>query len=313
MQKTRTEPNPGTKTIRRRWILPAVAVLSGLAAVGCMTVLTWDYVAAVRRAPGDKAKLESLELAVREDASRAPVLTAEYERQRDATLARRERTDVLAWGLIVSAALFLASAKWCVSLKGLPPPTARQIEVHRGDENGQRRMRARGRGAKTGTDASPAAIDLDFVEAVVAEQGRSQEAAIPILQRIQNHYRYLPDEALKRVCDLTEISPAQIAGVSSFYSQFRRSPVGKYVVKVCHGTACHVAGATEIDEEIRRRLRIAADTDTDPGRRFTIDKVACLGCCSLAPVLTIEDDTVGRLSPATACEALEGYERNGGP
>ena len=131
------------------------------------------------------------------------------------------------------------------------------------------------------------------------------EAAIPILQAIQAHFRYLPDEALARVCETTEVTPAQIAGTSSFYARFRRSPVGEHIVRVCHGTACHVAGARHITDELRRQLRIPDGADTDPTRTFTIDEVACLGCCSLAPVLMIDERTAGRLTPSTACEALD--------
>ena len=145
-----------------------------------------------------------------------------------------------------------------------------------------------------------AGIDLSFVDELVERVRPQPEAAIPILQAIQSHYRYLPDEALRRVCERTEITPAQIAGSSSFYAQFRRSPVGRHVVRVCHGTACHVAGAEQITEELRRHLAIPPDADTDPRRLFTLDAVACLGCCSLAPVMMIEEETAGRLTPASA-------------
>jgi NADH:ubiquinone oxidoreductase subunit E len=148
-----------------------------------------------------------------------------------------------------------------------------------------------------------------FIDELVTRFGRGREAAIPILQAIQAHYRYLPDEALRRVCELTEITPAQLAGTSSFYSQFRRSPVGRHVVRVCHGTACHVAGADQITEELRRHLEIPPGADTDPERRFTVDKVACVGCCSLAPVMMIGEETAGRLTPATARQALDAVER----
>jgi NADH:ubiquinone oxidoreductase subunit E len=142
------------------------------------------------------------------------------------------------------------------------------------------------------------------VDELVAREGRGKEAAIILLQAIQSHYRYLPDEALHRLCELTEITPAEVAGTSSFYGQFRRSPVGKHVVRVCHGTACHVAGARQITEELRRHLRIPEGADTDADRLFTVDEVACLGCCSLAPVLTVDGHTSGRLTPATACDTL---------
>jgi NADH:ubiquinone oxidoreductase subunit E len=131
----------------------------------------------------------------------------------------------------------------------------------------------------------------------------------PDPQALQAHYRYLPDAALRQVCERTEITPAQIAGTSSFYAQFRRSPVGRHVVRVCHGTACHVAGAEQITEELRRHLGIAPEADTDAESRFTLDSVACLGCCSLAPVMMIEEETAGRLTPASARQALDAVEQ----
>jgi NADH:ubiquinone oxidoreductase subunit E len=143
------------------------------------------------------------------------------------------------------------------------------------------------------------------VDRIVEEEGTSQEAAIQILQAIQAHYRYLPDAALARVCELTEITPVQIAGTSSFYARFRRSQVGRHIVRVCQGTACHVSGSRQIAEELRRHLEIPEGADTDPEKMFTIDEVACLGCCSLAPVLMVDDHTVGKLTPATAGAALD--------
>jgi NADH:ubiquinone oxidoreductase subunit E len=150
-----------------------------------------------------------------------------------------------------------------------------------------------------------AELDLGFVDTLVSKIGRGKEAAIPLLQAIQTHYRYLPDEALRRLCELTEITPAEIAGTSSFYGQFRRSPVGEHMVRVCHGTACHVSGARQITEELRRFLEIPEGADTDTARMFTLDEVACLGCCSLAPVLMVDGHTAGKLTPATACDALK--------
>ena len=119
----------------------------------------------------------------------------------------------------------------------------------------------------------------------------------------------LPDEALRRLCELTEITPAEISGTSSFYGQFRRSPLGKHLVRVCHGTACHVSGARQVTEELRRYLTIPEGADTDAARMFTIDEVACLGCCSLAPVLMVDSHTAGRLTPSSACDALDAVER----
>ncbi len=82
--------------------------------------------------------------------------------------------------------------------------------------------------------------DLDIVERIIDAHGRGRNAVIPILQALQDHFRYLPEEALRLVCARTEITPARIAGVSTFYTQFRHRPVGTHIISVCHGTACHV-------------------------------------------------------------------------
>ena len=113
-------------------------------------------------------------------------------------------------------------------------------------------------------------LDLAFVDEAVERIGRSPESAIPILQAIQDRYRYLPAEALRRVCRLTEITPARIVGIATFYSQFRHRPMGKHLVSVCHGTACHVKGSPIVHEAIERHLRIGEGDDTDPQGLFTI-------------------------------------------
>ncbi len=139
-------------------------------------------------------------------------------------------------------------------------------------------------------------VDLTFADQAVERIGRTPEAVIPILQALQEHYGYLPDEALRRVCDTTQITPAAITGVSTFYDMFRHQPVGKFIVRVCRGTACHVTGAERMEDALRRRLRIHAGDDTDPDRQFTIEPVACLGCCTLAPVLKMEQATYGHVT-----------------
>jgi NADH:ubiquinone oxidoreductase subunit E len=154
-------------------------------------------------------------------------------------------------------------------------------------------------------------IDLSIVDRIVDAEGRAPHAVIPILQSIQREFRYLPREALERVAELTEITPAQIESVSTFYAQFRLTPVGRHLVRVCHGTACHVAGAPRITETIRLHRGIPDEADTDPARIFTVEKVPCLGCCSLAPCMTVDDVTYGRLTPQSACRVLDRIEREG--
>ncbi|MGC9320144.1 MAG: NAD(P)H-dependent oxidoreductase subunit E, partial [Armatimonadota bacterium] len=162
--------------------------------------------------------------------------------------------------------------------------------------------------------AATDSVDLSFVDRVVEEVGGDREAVIPILQRLQEHYRYLPPEGLRRVCELTEITPAQLEGVATFYTQFRHRPVGEHIIRVCHGTACHVKGAEQVSEALRRCLQIPDDDDTDPDRQFTIEKVACLGCCTLAPVMQIDGVTYGHRTADNVDEAIQDFlelERRG--
>ncbi len=157
--------------------------------------------------------------------------------------------------------------------------------------------------------------NLQFVDEAVARIGRSRDAVIPILQALQEHYRYLPEPALRRVCELSEITPAQIWGIATFYDQFRHKPVGKHIVHVCHGTACHVTGADRVEDALRRHLGIPPGEDTDPTGRFTVEPVACLGCCTLAPVVKLDHLTTGMLDtdkvPGVIDEFLEGSEGGG--
>ncbi len=152
-------------------------------------------------------------------------------------------------------------------------------------------------------------LDLAFVDETVSRLGRSPAATIAILQAIQGEYRWLPPETLRRVCERTDITPAAIAGVSTFYSQFRHRPMGEYAISVCHGTACHVKGSMRIHESFERELGIPEGDDTDPQRRFTVEKVACLGCCTLAPVIQIDGVTYGHLTPLDAGKTIEDFLR----
>ena len=268
-------------------------IAGGLIAL-CVAILLTDYAVATRRAPKDDQLIKSLQTQVKSDASLAPTLAGEQKRNTAARRARKSRDNVLAWVLILVSAVFLTAAK-------------RVVQLPRGSVLSRDREGAVGRPAvrqTTKNDGLPHGEDLTFVDQIVTHEGRGKESAIILLQAIQSHYRYLPDEALHRLCELTEITPAEVAGTSSFYGQFRRTPVGKHIVRVCHGTACHVGGARQITEELRRHLGIPEGADTDAERLFTVDEVTCLGCCSLAPVLTVDGHTSGRLTPATACDAL---------
>ena len=146
-----------------------------------------------------------------------------------------------------------------------------------------------------------------IVDQIVTEKGKESDKVIPILQAIQGKFNYLPEEALKRVCDTTEITEAQVTGISTFYSQFRHQPVGKHIVKVCVGTACHVKGAKQVYDSFKRELNIT-EGDTDSDKLFTVEEVACLGCCTIAPVVQIDDVTYGHVETGKVAEILEDFK-----
>jgi len=149
---------------------------------------------------------------------------------------------------------------------------------------------------------------IDFVDGVVADMGKEPDKVIPILQAIQGKYNYLPEPALKRVCEITTITEAQITGISTFYSQFRHQPVGKHIIRVCVGTACHVKGAKQVYDGFRRELGLEKGVDTDYQKLFTVEEVACLGCCTLAPVVQIDDVTYGHVETGKVAEIIEDFK-----
>lgn len=277
-----------------------IAWAAGTVIAVCIVLLTVDWAVAFSRALKDDKIVKQYQKEVKENPAVAPKLEAEQKRITSARIARRKRDRAAAWILIAAAALFLASVK-----HRLPGRTFVALSTLKTPSE----SRTRSNKKRKAPTSAPASFDVSFVDELVARHGRGKEAAIPLLQAIQSHYRYLPDEALRRVCELTEITPAEISGTSTFYGQFRRSPVGKHVVRVCHGTACHVAGARQISDELRRHLKIAEGADTDVDRMFTVEEVACLGCCSLAPVLMVDEHTAGRLTPASASSAIDDVEQ----
>jgi len=289
---------------RQRGIALAAARIAGAAVALLALILVADYSVARIRAPKDEARILGLQKQVQAEASLAPRLAAEQDAITQARRARKARLNVLSIFLIAAAAVFIGTSKWLIAAGGpRPSPANRLVRLAIPPVSAASPL------ALQSPAVTADAIDLAFVDRIVEKNGTARDAAIPILQAIQAHYRYLPDEALQRVCELTEVTPAQIAGTSSFYARFRRSQVGRHVVRVCHGTACHVSGARQITEELRRQLRIPEGADTDPERRFTVDEVACLGCCSLAPVLMVDEHTAGRLTPAGAFQALRVVEQ----
>jgi len=152
-------------------------------------------------------------------------------------------------------------------------------------------------------------LDLTFLDRCVEQIGTGREKVLEIAQSIQEHFGYLPKEALERVCELTEISPASIVGVTTFYNQFRFRPAGKHIIKICVGTACHVKGASLVYDSFKRYLDIADNEDTDEQGLFTVEKVACLGCCTLAPAVQIGRITYGHLTADTVPTVVKDFLR----
>ncbi len=143
-------------------------------------------------------------------------------------------------------------------------------------------------------------IDLAPTMAILEREGAGGRAqCIKILQELQAAYGYLPALALQYVADHSAISKRQLYGVATFYDQFRFTPIGRHVIRVCHGTACHVNGANRITQAIEELLDFK-DQDTTTDGLFTLETVACLGCCSLAPVINFNDETVARVTPDKA-------------
>lgn len=157
------------------------------------------------------------------------------------------------------------------------------------------------------TALTPAELD-EILERI----GRSPDAAIPLLQAVQDELGYVPREAMQHIVAHSAIDAVQLYGVATFYTQFRLTPVGRHRIKVCHGTACHVAGAVAISEALRDELGLPAGADTTEDMLATVEDVACLGCCSLAPVVMIDGTSHGKLTPARARNLVQAL-RKGDP
>lgn len=137
---------------------------------------------------------------------------------------------------------------------------------------------------------------------------RAQEGAlIPLLQSAQDSYGYIPEKAIHYISEVVGIPAADIYGVITFYAQFRLKPLGKNVIRICEGTACHVNGAKNIVKVLQNELGIGVGETTEDGL-FTLQSVACLGCCSLAPVIMINDDTHGNLTPEMTKKVIKKYK-----
>lgn len=147
-------------------------------------------------------------------------------------------------------------------------------------------------------------MDFSVVDAILQTNGTQQRAIIAILQDIQEHYRYLPQEVFPYLSEKMGISEATIYSIATFYENFSLEPKGKYVIKICDGTACHVRKSIPILERLRQELGLSESKKTTDDRLFTVETVSCLGACGLAPVLTVNDVVHPEMTPDKASELL---------
>ncbi|HNT89192.1 MAG TPA: NADH-quinone oxidoreductase subunit NuoE [Candidatus Hydrogenedentes bacterium] len=157
--------------------------------------------------------------------------------------------------------------------------------------------------------ATTMTVDTAAVADIVARYPVNRGSLIPILQDVQDHYGYLPESVMDDLAERLGLSPNEVYGVATFYTQFRFEPPGEHTIHVCQGTACHVRGGAEILQEFEHRLGIEAGGSTPDGR-FDLRRVACLGCCALAPVVSVDGHVFAGVTRAKAPGILAKYRAN---
>ncbi|GHS94712.1 NADH-quinone oxidoreductase subunit F [Bacteroidia bacterium] len=155
--------------------------------------------------------------------------------------------------------------------------------------------------------AETAQFLIEQTDAIIDGIGKERSTIIPLLQALQAEFNYLPYEAIERVYERTEIDRAQLISVSTFYSQFRHIPLGKHLIKVCTGTACHVKGASNVYDAFIRQLEIEEGGTTTKDKLFSVEKIACLGCCTLAPVVQVDEKIYGHVMPGRVNEVIDDF------
>lgn len=146
---------------------------------------------------------------------------------------------------------------------------------------------------------------LEKVCQILEQNNRNPGRLITILQAVQEEYRYLPEEILAFVATSLNLTPARVYGVATFYSHFTLKPKGKYIIRVCDGTACHVKRSTVLLDALGLRLGLKGSATTTPDMLFTLETVSCLGACGLAPVIVVNDEVYGQMTPEKAVEVID--------
>lgn len=157
----------------------------------------------------------------------------------------------------------------------------------------------------------PKKIDWDQVSAIIEAHQNEKWGLIPLLQEVQEAVGYVPPEAIQPIAEALHLFPAQVEGVITFYAGFSLEPKGKYVIRVCRGTACHVKGGRSILRLMKKELGLKED-ETSPDYRFTLETVACLGACFLAPTMMVNRTYYGKLSPTKVQSVLAQFKKEEG-
>ncbi len=153
--------------------------------------------------------------------------------------------------------------------------------------------------------ASKATRKFERIQQIIEERGATESALIPILQKVQEEYRYLPEEILTFVATALDLPPATVYGVATFYAQFSLEPKGKYIIKCCDGTACHVRKNAGIISAIGDRLGLKDGKKTTDDHRFTFEVVSCIGACALAPAVVVDGKVYGQVTPEAIVKVID--------
>lgn len=298
--------------------------------IGAASSWAWDATAAWLDAPREKLELTDAEQVARADPARVAALDHYVQQRTAASLARNKRQRTAGLVALAAAAAGIALVRVRGKRKPAAPAAISDIvasrrATHKQESTGASRLFGQcdsppdlhGSASRVTPEPALPPVDLAPLEGIASRVGCEPRHLIPLLHAINQHYRYLPPTALARLPQLADVTPAQVAGVASFYSQFRTRPRGQRLVQVCVGTACHVAGADRVLDQLRTELGIPAGDDTDPAGRATIETVGCLGCCTRAPVVQVDDHTAGHVQVEDVAKLLmqkrcDGHGRCGG-
>jgi NADH:ubiquinone oxidoreductase subunit E len=150
-------------------------------------------------------------------------------------------------------------------------------------------------------------IEIKKVDEIINRYEKSEEALLAILQDFQREFFYVPEEGMKRLCEVMDVPESKIYAMGTFYKTLSLSPRGRHTIKVCTGTACHLKGAPQIIETLERELKVKRDNTTVDGR-FTLECVNCVGACAMAPVTVVDEDYYGQTRSSKVGDVLKKYE-----